>query len=87
MPSSTPFVDPGTGSLATGRILAETIPLAKLIGSVVAVALVPFAVALLVNPVGPLDEIFVIVGQFVLAVGSGIVLMYVISRAVQISEE
>lgn len=86
MPPSTPFVDPATGTLKTDQILAEAIPLAKLVGAFVAVALIPFAIGFLVGDRSVFGVLFAVVGQFVLAVGAGIVLMYVIARAQQLAE-
>ena len=85
MSPSSPFVDPKTGSLDVNRILAEAVPLAKLIGLVALFALGPYVVALLLGPRFPLSGVFVLATQFILAVGSGLVLMYIISRAVQIA--
>lgn len=87
MPRSTPFVDRETGTIDTAQILVEAIPLAKLIGVFVAIALVPFAMAFLLGGRSAAGAVFAFAGQFVLAVGSGIVLMYVVSRAIQLSEE
>ena len=86
MPPSPPFVDPGTGSLDTDQLLAEAIPLAKLITLVGAVALVPLAVAILLGPYSSFTVVFTIAGQFLLAVGAGLVLLYVVSRAIQLAE-
>lgn len=85
MPSSRPFVDSGTGTLDTGQIFAEAVPLAKLVGVVVAVALVPFAFVLAVGGHSPLGLLFTFVAQFVLAVGSGVVLVYVVARGVALA--
>ncbi|WP_458188628.1 hypothetical protein [Haladaptatus sp. NG-WS-4] len=87
MPSDTLFVDRGTGTIDTTQILVEALPLAKLIGLVVAIALAPFALVFLLFEHSVLGAIFTVVGQFILAVGSGIVLMYVVSRAIQLSDE
>ena len=81
MPSDTPFVDPDTDRLDTDQLLYEAVPLAKLIGLFVAVAVVPLAVMFLLGPIGPLGALLGIVAQFVLAVGAALVLMYVIVRA------
>lgn len=52
MPPSTPFVDRATGALDTDQILAEAIPIAKLIGLFVAIALVPLAIVFLLGGSG-----------------------------------
>lgn len=85
MSSSTLFFDESTGKLDDTQILAEAIPLAKLVGLVAAAALVPLAIALGLENVSPIAIVFVLVAQFVLAVGTGIVLLYVISRAIQLT--
>ncbi|WP_435157608.1 hypothetical protein [Haladaptatus sp. DFWS20] len=65
----------------------EVVPLAKLIGVFVAMALVPFTVVFLLSGHSVIGVLFTLVGQFILAVGSGIVLMYIIARALQLSGE
>lgn len=85
MASPPPFVDPGTGNLDRDQILSEAIPLGKLVGSFVAVSLVPFALTFLAFGNSLLGAIFAVVAQFVLATGAGIVLMYVIARGMQLS--
>ena len=84
MASTRPFVDGTTGALDTDQILVEAVPLAKLIGLFVAVAIVPFTLAYFGGP-SPLGALFALAGQFVLAVGSGLVLIYVVARALQLA--
>ena len=81
MPSP-PFVDRGTGELDTKHLITEAIPLAKLVGLVGVVALIPLLPALF-GIRGALA--FTLVGQFVLAVGAGLVLMYVVARGTQLA--
>ena len=87
MPPSTPFVDQGTGTIDATQILVEAIPLAKLIGVFVVISLVPLTMAFLLGNNALAGVVFSLVGQFILAVGAGIVLMYTISRAIQLSTE
>lgn len=90
MSSSEIFVDRETGELATEQILTEAIPLAKLLALAVAAALVPFVLGLAVIEAGVLvviGELFILVAQFVLAVGTGITLLYIISRAIQLTTD
>jgi len=82
---STPFVDTD-GTIDTDQVLAEAVPLARLIGLFVAVALVPFALVFLALGNSILGTVLVVAAQFVLAVGTGIVLMYVIARGTQLAE-
>jgi hypothetical protein len=86
MPSKTPFVDRESDTLNIARILAEAFPLARLIGLFVAVSLLPFVVGVVAFGANSLvGSAFVLVGQFVLAVGAGIVLLYILVRSRQLS--
>lgn len=85
MASSPPFIDPETRSLDLEQIQVEAYPLAGLVMLFGGLALVPFVIGLLVGP-SSLGVVFTIVAQFVLAVGTGIVLMYVIARGIQLAE-
>ncbi|KDE56852.1 hypothetical protein EL22_19220 [Halostagnicola sp. A56] len=85
-----PFFTSQSGALDTGQILDEALSLAKLIGAVVAVALIPILVLKITEFVVEftvLQVIFSLTTQFLLAVGSGIVLLYVIIRANQLYDE
>ena len=85
--SSSPFVDRHEGTVKVGQLLAEAIPLAKLVGVVVAAALVPFGLRLLVtSSFSPLGILLTLAAQFVLAVGGGLVLMYVVARGIHLAE-
>lgn len=84
--SAPPFIDGETGGLDTDRIKTEAFPLAGLIALFAGLALVPFVVVLLVGGNSALGLLFTIVGQFILAVGTGVVLMYVITRAIQLAD-
>ena len=81
MPSETPFVNPRTNELDTEQILREAIPLAKLVAVVAAAALLPFLFVVLLGAGSTLGTVFVFAAQFVLAVGTGLVIMYVVARA------
>ncbi|WP_254271594.1 hypothetical protein [Haloarcula marina] len=87
MPSQPPFVDPVTNELDTDQILAEAIPLAKLVGVFVAVALVPLGLGFFALGNSAIGAILALLGQFVLAVGTGVVLLYVVARGRQLSSE
>lgn len=82
-----PFIDAATGALDTRQILSEAIPLGKLIGLFVGISLVPFTLVFLTFDRPPLSGLLIILGQFILAVGTGIVLIYVIARGMQLSAE
>ncbi|WP_135821460.1 hypothetical protein [Halostella litorea] len=86
MPSTPPFIDPETGDLDLDRVMYEAVPIAKLVTLVGGVALVPFALAALAAPTA-VAGLFVLATQFVLAVGSGVVLLYVVRRALQLADD
>ena len=88
MSSSPPFVDPNTGTLDTDQILSEAVPLGKLIGVFVVISLIPFGLAFVFTRFPfPLQALLTVVGQFVLAVGAGTVLLYLIARGMQLSSD
>ncbi|MDT3436523.1 hypothetical protein KZ498_16860 [Haloarcula sp. 1CSR25-25] len=84
MASSPPFIDSPSGTVDTTQLLREAIPLTKLIGLVAMVALGPFALAV---GLGVFQRLFTLLTQFILAIGGSIVLMYVITRAIQLADE
>lgn len=83
MSPSSPFIDRESGTLDTVQIRYEAVPLAKLVAVVAAVALVPHWTA---TETGLIPGVFAFLAQFVVAVGSSIVLLYVITRAIQLAE-
>lgn len=87
MSSSPPFVDPRTATLDFYQIARESILLAKLIGLFVAIALAPLTIAFFLGGNSGLGALFALAAQFILAVGSGIVLIYAISRGVAFATE
>lgn len=87
MPPSPPFVDRETGTVDTDQILAEAVPIAKLIGLFAAIALVPLIIVVLLAGNSLFGMILAVVAQFILAVGAGIVLLYTISRGIQLADE
>lgn len=82
-----PFIDRDTGSLDYGQIQAEAFPLAGLIAFFAGLALVPFVFVFLFAGNSALGLLFTVVGQFILAIGTGVVLMYVIARGIQLAKE
>ena len=70
-----------------GRIRAEVFPLAGLILLFGTLALLVFLLTLLVAGNSILGGFLVVVTQFTLAVGTGIVLMYVVARGIQLADE
>ena len=86
MAPSSPFVAPD-GTIETERVLAEAVPLARLIGFVVVAALPPYAVVFLFAGDSLLGQLLAVVGQFVLAVGAGVVLIHAVTRAIRLAGE
>lgn len=85
MTPSIPFIDPETRGLRTDQIRDESYRVAGLIALFGGVALVPFAFALAFEGAG-LGFLFLLVTQFVIAVGTAVVLMYVVARGVQLAD-
>ncbi|APW97505.1 hypothetical protein CHINAEXTREME_06845 [Halobiforma lacisalsi AJ5] len=81
MSTSGPFFD-DSGTLDDDRLFYELVPIAKLVALFGAVAAVPF---LLAAASGAL--LFTLLSQFVLAVGSGVVLLHVVVRGVELADE
>lgn len=86
MPRSQPFIDRETGGLDTDQIRQEVFPLAGLVALFAGLALVPLVFVFLSRGTTPLNVFFTLVAQFVLAVGAGIVLMYVVARGIQLAD-
>lgn len=86
MPPSPLFINPETGAIDTTHALEEAIPIARLIITIVGVSLIPFALASMFNG-SVLGIFFAVTAQVTLAIGSGLVLMYVISRALQLTSD
>lgn len=84
--SSPPFIDQESGELDISQIRAEVFRLAGLIVLFGGVALLVFLITLLVAGNAMLAGLLTVVLQFVLAVGTGIVLMYVIGRGIQLAD-
>lgn len=85
--SSPPFIDQASGELDLGQIRAEVFPLAALIVLFGGMALLVFLIMLLIGGNSLLAGFLTVVSQFILAVGTGIVLMYVIARGIQLADE
>lgn len=80
-----PFIDE-TGALDTDEVWVEVVPLAKLVGLFVGIALVPLAIVFIGAGSSALGGLLTVLAQFVLAVGAGIVLMYVVARGIDLSD-
>ncbi|ELZ37933.1 hypothetical protein C471_12546 [Halorubrum saccharovorum DSM 1137] len=84
--SSPPFIRQDSGELDFGQIRAELFPLAGLIVLFGAAALLVFLIVLLVGGNSLLAGFLTVVSQFILAVGTGLVLMYVVARGIQLAD-
>lgn len=85
--SSPPFIDPDSGELDLGQIRREAFPLAGLIVLFGGAALLVFLLVLLVSGNSLLGGVLTVLSQFIIAVGTGIVLMYVVARGIQLAGE
>jgi hypothetical protein len=84
--STPPFIDPESGELDLGQIRTEIFPLAGLIVLFGGLTMLVFLITLFVAGNSLLAGVFTVVSQFILAVGTGIVLMYVIARGIQLAD-
>jgi hypothetical protein len=80
-----PFIDPVSSELELRQIFRESVPLLALVVLFGGLALLPFLVALLVAGNSPLGLLLTLLSQLILAVGTGVVLIYVVARGVQLS--
>lgn len=87
MTETPPFIDPETGSLDRSQIVTEAAPLAGLVALFLGLALVPYLVVFLFAGSSIVGVIFTVVAQAILAIGTAIVLMYVITRSLQLAGE
>jgi len=87
MPSSRPFIDPATGDINTAQMISEAVPLGKLIGVFVAGSLPLYALAFFGAENSALGELLALLGDFIIAVGAGVVLIYVIARGIRLASE
>ncbi|WP_203229193.1 hypothetical protein [Halobellus captivus] len=85
MPSRRPFIDAETGSVDRNQVLLEAVPLAKLVLFFVAVAAIPFALVYFLFGSSPVGAVLAVVGQFVLAIGTGVVLIYIVVRGIDLA--
>jgi Na+/proline symporter len=81
-----PFIDRETGGLDTDQIRAEAYPLAGLIALFAGLALIPFVIVFMVGGNSFIGLLFTVLGQLIIAVGAGIVLIYVIARGIRLAE-
>lgn len=87
MPGSPPFVDRESGALDIRQIWTEAFPLLGLILLFGALAMIPLLFVFAIGGGSYLGAFFTLLAQLVLAVGTGIVLIYVVTRGIQLAEE
>ncbi|QSG10194.1 hypothetical protein [Halapricum desulfuricans] len=89
MPSSTPFIDRETGTFDFEQIWREAYPILGLVLLFGILGLLPLYLGAAVTAATGFSSLIgtalTWLGQLILAVGSGIVLMYVIVRAIQLA--
>ena len=84
--SSPPFIDQESGELNLRQILGEVFPLAGLIVLFGGLALLVFLLTVIVAGNSLLGGVLTVVSQFIIAVGCGIVLLYIIARGIQLAD-
>lgn len=84
MSHSRPFVEPD-GSIDRAEVLEEAQALASLVGLVFVASLIPLLLTLIGGVIPGLGLVFMVLAYIILAIGSGIVLMYIIARGMQLS--
>lgn len=89
MPPTHPFLVGDTGEIDVDRVLDEAIPIVKLVAMILIGVLIPlFLGQALVGGFGLaelLGEVLVLLAQFIGAIGGSVVLLYVVSRGIQIA--
>lgn len=86
MSKTPPFIDPATGELDTDQIRAEAYPLTGLVGLFAGLAFVPFLFVILFAGNSTLGMVLTLLSQLIIAIGTGIILMYVIARGIQLAD-
>lgn len=81
-----PFIDPQTGALDVEEIRREAYPLVGLIALFGALGLVPFAFLIAGFGGSVLGPLLTLLTQFILALGTAIILMYVVARGIQLAD-
>ncbi|MFW6436983.1 MAG: hypothetical protein ACOCYZ_05055 [Halococcoides sp.] len=81
-----PFVDPDSQELDLGQIAREAVPLAALVVLFGGAALLLTLFGMVVFPASTVQMVFVVLAQFVLVVGAGLVLIYAVARGIQLAE-
>lgn len=86
MSNDPPFIDRDTSELDTTQIRTEAIPIAALVTLFAGLALIPFLFVVVFAGSSGLGALLTLLSQFILAVGTGIILLYVVARGIQLAE-
>lgn len=86
MSKSPPFIDPASGELDFDQVRAEAYPLTGLVALFAGLAFVPFLLVILFAGSSTLGMVLTLFTQLIVAIGAGIILMYVIARGIQLAE-
>lgn len=85
--SSPPFIDVESGELDLGQIWDEAFRLAGLVILFGAAAFLVFLLTIMVGETSPIALFLTVFVQFILAIGIGVVLIYIVARGIQLAEE
>ncbi|WP_181684614.1 hypothetical protein [Halorhabdus salina] len=86
MADAPPFVNPETSELDLYQIWDEALPVLGLVVLFGSLALLPYLVAVVVFEGTFVSLLLILFTQLLFAVGAAIVLMYVITRAIQLAD-
>jgi hypothetical protein len=86
MLQSPPFVDHENGELELRQIWDEAIPIVGLTILFGALALLPYVLVVTIFEASFISLLLTLFAQLLVAVGAAIVLMYVITRAIQLAD-
>lgn len=87
MSSPSLFIDRETGKIDTDQLLAEAIPLTKLVVLFGFLAFIPLQIASALNLGLSIGLILTVAAQVILAIGAGLILLYIITRAIHLADE
>lgn len=85
--SSPPFIDIETGELKLRQIWGEVFRLAGLVILFGAAAFLVFLLTIMVGGGSPIALLLTALAQLILAVGAGVVLIYVVARGIQLADK
>ena len=86
MSGSPPFIDRESRELDLNQIYNEALPIAALVVLFGGLALLVFLIVIVISGGSALGGILTILTQFILAIGAGVTLLYVIARGIQLAD-